>query len=394
MTLPLHMRREGFAPAAELAAVRDDEGVRLFDSPIGDRVWLVTRVADVRRVLGDPVVFGNSAHHLVPGAPAMSEEELARVRPGNPLGYDPPGHTRLRRLVAPGFTARRVRLLEPRVREIVRDHLDAVAAAGPPADLVPAFALPVPSLVICELLGVPYAERSEFQQRAADFFDVSLSPDERFAVALRSRAYLAELVARARVEPGDDLLGVLARAGGPADGGLADDELVGVADLLLLAGHETTANMLSLGALALLRHPDQCRLLRERPDLDDAAVEELLRWLTVVHTGVPRVVTADVELGGRELAAGDLVVCSLPAANRDPDLLAGADDLDLTRSPVSHVAFGHGVHHCVGAPLARLEMRAAFPALVRRFPDLRLAGEPVFRSQQVVHGLSSLPVAW
>ncbi|WP_306750206.1 cytochrome P450 [Saccharothrix yanglingensis] len=389
MTLPLHMRRDGFAPAAELAAARDEDGVRLFETPIGDRVWLVTRVADVRRVLGDPARFGNSARHLVPGAPALSDEELARVRPGNVLGYDPPEHTRLRRLLAPGFTARRVRLLEPRVHEIVHDHLDAMADAGPPADLVPAFALPVPSLVICELLGVPYAERAEFQQRAADFFDVSLTPEQRMDVALRSRAYLAGLVDRARVDPGDDLLGVLVRAG-ELDG----DELVGVADLLLLAGHETTANMLGLGVHALLRHPDQLRLLRERPELVDGAVEELLRWLTVVHTGVPRVVTADVELGGRELAEGDLVVCSLPAANRDPDLLPDADELDLTRRPTGHVAFGHGAHHCLGAPLARLEMRAALPALLRRFPDLRPAGEPEFRPRQVVYGLSSLPVTW
>ncbi len=171
--------------------------------------------------------------------------------------------------------------------------------------------------------------------------------------------------------------------------------MVGIADLLLLTGHETTANMLALGVLALLRHPEQFRLLHDEPERADAVVEELLRWLTVVHTVVPRVTVTDVELGGQALGPGELVVCSLPAANRDPALVPEPDRLDTTRDAGSHVAFGHGVHHCLGAPLARAEMRIAFPALVRRFPAPRVAGQhPRYRTHQVVYGVASLPVTW
>ncbi|MFC6089174.1 cytochrome P450 [Saccharothrix lopnurensis] len=384
-TPPLHMRRAGFDPVPELSALRDG-GVRLVDLPQGDRVWLVTRLADVRAVLGDPRRFGNSAHHVVPGAPALSEEELALVRPGNPLAFDPPEHTRLRRLVAGEFTGRRMRALEPWVHEVVRDRLDALERAGSPADVVAGFALPVPSLVICELLGVPYADRDAFQDRYTRFFDISLPPERRLAIALESRAYLAELADRARSAPGDDLLGALVRSD------LREEEVVGLVDLLLLAGHETTANMLSLGMAVLLAHPDRRAALLAAPE---TAVEELLRWLTVVHTGVPRVVTAEVELGGRVLEPGDLVVCSLPAANRDPDLVADPDELDLAREAGSHVAFGHGVHHCLGAPLARMEMRVAFTALLTRFPGLRVVSPELrFRDEQVVYGLEELLVAW
>ncbi|GAA1269531.1 cytochrome P450 [Saccharothrix xinjiangensis] len=384
-TLPLHMRRAGFDPAPELSAQRD-EGVRLVDVPQGDRVWLVTRIADVREVLGDPRRFGNSPHHVVPGAPALSEEELAAVRPGNPLAFDPPEHTRLRRLVAGEFTGRRMRWLEPRVHEVVRDRLDALERGGPPADLVTGFALPVPALVICEMLGVPFADRDAFQDRYARFFDVTLASEERLGIALESRAYLAELARRARSAPGDDLLGTLVRSD------LGEDEVVGLADLLLLAGHETTANMLSLGVATLLAEPDRRARLLAAPEV---VVEELLRWLTVVPTGVPRIALVETELGGRAVLPGDLVICSLPAANRDPELVPDPDALDLGRQAGSHVAFGHGVHHCLGAPLARMEMRIAFQALLTRFPDLRVVStDLVFRSEQAVYGLDELLVEW
>jgi cytochrome P450 len=379
------MRRAGFDPVPELAAMRDGP-VRLVDLPQGDRVWLVTRIADVREVLGDPRRFGNSPHHVVPGAPALSDEEMAAVRPGNPLAFDPPEHTRLRRLVAGAFTGRRMRALEPWVHEVVRDRLDALERGGPPADLVAGFALPIPSLVICELLGVPYADRDGFQDRYNRFFDVSLPPERRLAIALESRAYLADLADRARSAPGDDLLGALVRSD------LREEEVVGLVDLLLLAGHETTANMLSLGVAALLARPDRRAALLAAPE---AAVEELLRWLTVVHTGVPRVVLAETGLNGRVLLPGDLVVCSLPAANRDPELVPAPDELDLRREPGSHVAFGHGVHHCLGAPLARMEMRIAFQAVLERFPDLHVVSPDLrFRDEQVVYGLDELLVAW
>jgi cytochrome P450 len=262
---------------------------------------------------------------------------------------------------------------------------------GPPADLVTDFALPVPSLVICELLGVPYADRAGFQQTSNRILDASLSPDERAAAASEARAYITGLITAIRGNPGEDLLGMLVREHGDD---LSTAELAGIGSLLLIAGHETTANMLALGTLALLRHPDQLKLLRDEPDRVDAAVEELLRWLSIVHTGTIKITTAEVRLGDRTIGPGETVICSLPAANRDPGLVPNPDDLDIRRDAIGHVAFGHGVHHCLGAPLARMEMRIAFPALLRRFPELRLAGDPAYRSFTVIHGLTTMPVAW
>ncbi len=393
MSPPLHMRRDGFHPVPELSALRNDEGVARIRTVFGTDAWLVTRFEDVRTVLSHPELYSNALVPPLrpPGAPPPSAEEAAAMRAGNLLGSDPPEHTRLRRMLTAQFTVRRMRRLEPRVQQIVDDHLDAMERGGPPADLVTDFALPVPSLVICELLGVPYADRAGFQGTSKRILDVSLSPDERAAAAAEARAYIAGLIERMRTDPGDDLLGMLVREHGDE---LSDAELTGIGTLLLLAGHETTANMLSLGTLALLRHPGQLTLLRDEPDRVGAAVEELLRWLSIVHSGTVKITTSEVRLGDRTLGPGETVICSLPAANRDPGLVPNPDDLDIRRDAIGHVAFGHGVHHCLGAPLARMEMHIAFPALLRRFPGLRLAGEPLFRSLTVVHGLTTMPITW
>ncbi|MFD0662094.1 cytochrome P450 [Thermocatellispora tengchongensis] len=391
--LPLHMRRDGFDPVPELSALREGEGVRRVTTPLGLEAWLVTRFADVREVLGDSERFSNVLHRAVrvPGMEGYTEEELARLRAGNMLACDPPEHTRLRRMLTPEFTVRRMRALEPRVRRIVADHLDAMERGGPPADLVSAFALPVPSLVICELLGVPHTDRGDFQRRTSRMLDLSLSFQERTQAQRESREYMAGLVARAAADPGDDLLGMLVREHGDD---LSADELAGIGSLLLLAGHETTANMLALGTLALLRHPVQMALLRKEPERIEAAVEELLRWLSIVHSGAFKVTTTDVEIAGVRIPE-EAVVCVLPAANRDPGLVPDPDRLDITRGGLGHVAFGHGVHHCLGAPLARMELRIAFPALLERFPGLRETGRaPEFRSFHIVYGLNSLEVAW
>ena len=394
--LPLHMRRDGFDPVPEMRDLRDDEGVRRVTTTFGASAFLVARHADVKAVLADSARFSNAGRRLFqdPEAPPITDQEFARLRAGNLLGSDPPEHTRLRRMLTPEFTVRRMRRLEPRIVEIVEEHLDAMATAGPPADLVADFALPIPSLVICELLGVPYADRAGFQARTSRLLDISLPVSERAELGRESRAYMADLVARAQAAPGEDMLGMLVREHG-AD--LATDELVGVAELLLIAGHETTSNMLGLGTLALLRHPDQLALVRDDPTAVAPAVEELLRWLGIVHSGVPRVTTQDVELGGVTLPADSLVILALAAANRDPRFVADGDDLDVTRDAAGHVAFGHGVHHCLGAPLARMEMRTAFPALLRRFPRLALAvpfDEVGFRAFHFIYGLRSLPVTW
>jgi cytochrome P450 len=284
-----------------------------------------------------------------------------------------------------------MRRLVPRVEEIVAQHLDAMEQAGPPAELVGDFALPVPSMVICELLGVPYEDRAGFTARSSRQLDSTIDVHERIQLADAARAYMADLVARHRADPGDDLLGMLIREHSDE---VTDDELIGIGNLLLIAGHETTSNMLSLGTLALLEHPEQLARVRDDPASVDPAVEELLRWLGVVHGGFPRAATQDTTIGGHPVATGELVVSSLAAANRDPAVVEHGDDLDITRPPAPHLAFGHGIHHCLGAPLARIEMRVAFPALLQRFPSLRLAGEPDFRHRTLIYGLHRLPLAW
>jgi cytochrome P450 len=390
------MQRNGFDPAPELTGMRDGPGIERIRNAFGTEAWLVTRFADVREVLSDPERFSNArlpARFGRPdGTPEVSPEEIARMRAGNLLAADPPEHTRLRRMLTPEFTVRRMRRLEPRIREIVDEHLDAMQRHGPPADLVAEFALPVPSLVICELLGVPYADRADFQARTNRVLDLRIPAEERIRASRESRTYMAELVAGAQADPGEDMLGMLVREHGDD---LSTDELIGIASLLLIAGHETTANMLGLGTLALLRHPDQLALVRDEPERVDAAVEELLRWLTIVHTGTAKVATVDTEIAGQPIAAGDVVMCALPAANRDPELRRDPERLDVTRGGVGHVAFGHGIHHCLGAPLARMEMRIGFPALLRRFPGLaEVPGTAGFRSFHVIYGLTSLQVTW
>jgi cytochrome P450 len=390
--LPVHMRRSGFDPVPELAQLREQGGLTQVETPFGESAWLVTRHADVRALLGDSGTFSNAwTFGAVAG---LDEEEAAAARRGNLLAYDPPEHTRLRRMLTPEFTMRRMRRLEPRIVEIVDEHLDAMQRAGAPRDLVAEFALPVPSLVICELLGVPYADREAFQERTSKQLDMSLPMPRRQELQVESRAYMAELVGRAQADPGEDFLGMLVREHGDD---LATDELIGIAGLLLVAGHETTSNMLGLGTLALLLHPGQLALVRDDPAAVGPAVEELLRWLSIVHSGTPRVTTTDVEVAGQVIPAGSTVVFALPAANRDPDLVDDPDTLDVTRGTMNHLAFGHGLHHCLGAPLARMEMRIAFPALLRRFPALRttVSFEDVdFRSYHVVYGLRELPVTW
>jgi cytochrome P450 len=393
---PLHMRRDAFNPTPELREIRETTGVRTITSAFGTDVFLVTRHEDVKTVLSDHERFSNGRPpgFAVPGAPNIPEEEQASARAGNLLGLDPPEHQRLRRMLTAEFTIRRMKRLQERVVQIVDAQLDAMEKAGPPADLVASFALPIPSLVICELLGVPYDDRDDFQRRTARQLDLSIPIPERMELQRQGRGYMSSLVERARRQPGEDILGMLVREHGHE---LTDDELIGIASLLLLAGHETTSNMLGLGTLALLRHPDQLAAVRDNPDAIGPAVEELLRWLSIVHTAIPRITTTDVEIAGMPIPAGRLVFVSLPSGNRDPEFIDSPEVLDIRRGAPGHLAFGHGVHHCLGAPLARMEMRIAFPALLRCFPTLALAEDFTdvpFRSFHFIYGLKSLEVAW
>ncbi len=393
--MPVHMQRVGFDPVGELAQVRENEGVTRAMTPFGMPAYLVLRYDDVRAVLADPVRFSNARTSLqVMNGPQVGEDEILQLRAGHLLALDPPEHTRLRRMLTPEFTVRRMRRLAPRIQEIVETHLDDLEREGRPADLVQSFALPVPSLVICELLGVPYSERQGFQERTRRQLDASVPIEDRLALQQEGREFMREQVARAKASPGEDMLGMLVREHGEE---LSTEELVGIASLLLIAGHETTANMLGLGFLALLRHPEQLAMVRDDPAMVAPAVEELLRWLSIVPSGIPRTTTTSVTLAGTTIPAGELVMASLVAANRDPALVADPERLDITRGALGHLAFGHGVHHCLGAPLARMEMNIAFPALLRRFPNLALATpfEDIgFRAHHIIFGLHSLPVTW
>ncbi|GAA3241281.1 cytochrome P450 [Nonomuraea helvata] len=387
-------RPHPFDPPAALRPIRDQGPLHRMTYADGRPGWLVTGYAEARTVLDDPR-FSNSFDSGF--SPPIAELAVAKapeavLPPGFFLALDDPEHARFRKLLTGQFTTRRMQALEPRIIEIVEARLDEMARTGPPVDLVAAFARPIPSMVICELLGVPYGDRDRFLEDADTMVDLERTAGERAAAVGRVMGYLAELVGRKHAEPADDVLGGLV-----AGGELTDAELAGVGTFLLVAGHDTTANMLGLGSFLLLQNPAQAALLREDPALADRAVEELLRYLTIAHIGPIRVATDDVPMSGHTIRAGETVTISLPVVHRDPDRFADPDRLDLTRDGGGHLAFGHGIHQCLGQQLARVELRVAYPALLRRFPGLRLAVPPEqvpLRPRATLYGVNRLPVTW
>ncbi|MER6961403.1 cytochrome P450 [Streptomyces sp. NPDC000618] len=388
---PLPRHRPLLDPAAEYGRwVRERPLTRI--SLWGDlHPWLVTRNEDARAVLSDARF---SSENVRPGFPGLQPTPPPRT-PGQLFAMDPPDHTRLRRMLIPEFTFRRVEQLRPAIRKITDELLDGLVKQQRPADLVEHFTLPLPLLVICELLGVPYADRDFIHRQAAAFATVSAGPEAMRAGWAALFGYLQELLAAKAGEPGDDLMSKLA-AERVATGEATSAEAAGMLVQLLIAGHETTASMLSLGVVALLRHPDQLAALRADDGLVPGAVEELLRYLTVVHIGMRRIATEDVEVGGVTVRAGEGVVVALQAANRDPAVFADPDTLDITRDAGQHLAFGHGLHHCLGQSLARAELQIALPTLFRRLPELRATGpaEEFAFEGRAVHGVRELPVAW
>ncbi|MFE7301143.1 cytochrome P450 [Streptomyces sp. NPDC057579] len=381
-----------FDPPPEYRTLREQDPVAEVTLPDGLTGWLVTGYEEVREMLADPR-FSSRRRQLRTGGAVDGDGSPPPPAPGMFIMMDPPEHTRFRRLLTGRFTVRRMRQLTPAVEKIVAEQLDAMAAAEGPVDLVQAFALPVPSLVICELLGVPYADREEFQRTSATLIRLDASPEEVQQAQQAMNQFIGRLAVAKRAEPGDDILSDLVRSGE-----LTDAELAGVGGLLLLAGHETTANMIALGTLCLLHNPDQWEALRADASLLDTAVEELLRYLSVIQYGVRRTAVEDVELGGHRIPAGSTVVASLSSGNRDTEHFGDdPDQLDVGRTYSPHLAFGHGIHQCLGQQLARVEMKAAFSALLDRFPTLRLA-VPVedvpMRDDMLVYGVHKLPVAW
>lgn len=387
-------RAEGcpFDPPPGLRALQEEGPLARVGLWDGSTPWLVTRHAEQRALLGDPRL---SADFTRPGyplqAPRVGRSTVSFIM------MDDPEHARLRRMVTAWFTVRRVEAMRPAVQKIVDDLLDDMLAGPKPVDLVEAFALPVPSLVICELLGVPYADHDFFQAQSKTLIRRGLPPEERAAAGARLSEYLDRLVGDKRAEPGDDLLSQL--AGRVEAGELSQAEAAQMGVLLLIAGHETTANMIALGTLALLRNPGQLALLRDGgdPALVAGAVEELLRYLTITHSGRRRVALADIEIAGQVIRAGEGVILPNDVANRDPAVFPGPDELDLRRDARRHVAFGFGVHQCLGQNLARMELQVAYGTLYRRVPTLRLATDLEripFKHDGQVYGVYELPVTW
>ncbi|MEU4233963.1 cytochrome P450 [Nonomuraea sp. NPDC026600] len=380
-----------FDPPKELIDAREHGPISRYPFPDGHQGWLVTGYDLVRSILADPRF--SSRKELMSHHPTIDygDIEVPPAPPGEFLLMDEPQHSRYRKPLVGKFTVRRMRLLTERVEQITAEHLDAMEKAGPSADLVTAFAKPIPAIVICELLGVPYEDRGSFQGHIDKFLSGEVSDEELIAAYMATQQYLAELVAAKRANPTDDVLSDL------TDSDLTNEELRGVALILLAAGLDTTANMLALGTFALLRTPAQLAALRADPTLTDNAVEELMRYLSVAKQFV-RVALEDVELGGHTIEAGTTVILSLNTANRDPERFTDPHVLDLRRQDGGHLAFGHGIHQCLGQQLARVEMRAAFSALINRFPTLRLAvpaEEIALRPETAdIYGVKSLPVTW
>ncbi|MFI7144234.1 cytochrome P450 [Nonomuraea sp. NPDC050022] len=377
-----------FDPPTGLAELREQRPLSRLAYPDGHEGWLVTSHALVRAVLADSrfSVRAELRHMPISGAPDSDQPPP----PGMFGGMDAPDHTRYRNLLTGKFTVRRMRQLSERVTRITEEHLSAMERQIGPVDLVTALAQPVPAQMICELLGVPYQDRARFQQHALDLFRLNAPPEELAAAYGAVHAFVQELVAAKRTAPTDDLLSDLTETD------LNDEELVNIGFSLLGAGMDTTANMLALGVFALLVHPDQLAALRANPGIADRAVEELLRYASIIPFTI-RTALTDVELNGEVIKAGETVTISVPAANRDPAHFADPDTLDLLRSTSGHVAFGHGVHQCLGQQLARVELQVALPALVTRFPDLRLAvpvQDVALRTDMLIYGVHALPVVW
>ncbi|MGQ5640640.1 MULTISPECIES: cytochrome P450 [unclassified Streptomyces] len=381
-------------PPTALGRLRSEDPITPMAFPDGHIGWLVTSHFLARAVLADPRFSARQELHHHPAFDhPFGQEQIQPAEPGSFIGMDPPDHTRYRKLLTRHFTTRRIKELATRIEEIVEARLDALEGAGRGADLIEEFALPIPTLMICEILGVPYDEQDMFRHDVATFFRLDSTLEETHGAYANMLAYLGQLVPRKRAEPGSDLISTLIEGEE-----LSDQEIATMALVVLIAGHETTASMLGLGVFALLTHPEEWARLRDDPSLMDGAVEELLRYLPLFRAGLMRTALVDVELGGRQVKAGQCLVLQLSSANRDPQHFEGDPErFDPTRRATGHLAFGHGVHQCLGHQLARVELRIAYGALLRRFAGLRLAvpaEEVPLGTDMAIYGVHRLPVTW
>jgi cytochrome P450 len=382
-------------PMSYFSRMRADGLPRNVVLPDGSRAWLVTRYADARGALADPRLHKDWAGKLA--GEDWTPDPVTGYLSKHLLNVDPPAHTRLRKLVTKAFTPRRVAELRPRIEAITAGLLDGMtaswAAGATELDLIERFAFPLPVTVICELLGVPADDQDKFRAWSQAIVSTG-APEEFYAAGAAMFHYFTELVAAKRTEPADDLVSALVAARDDDDS-LTERELIAMLFLLLVAGHETTTNLIASGTLALLTHPDQLARLRADPALLPGAVEELLRYVNPLNHATERFTVDPTEIGGVTIPARHWVLAVTSSANRDPERFPYPDRLDVGRDAVGHLAFGHGIHYCLGAPLARLEGEIAFGALLSRFPSLSLAvpeADLRWRPSSLIHGLETLPV--
>jgi len=385
MVVPLPHQRLGLDPAPDLRELAKSGPLHEYDTEPGldgHKQWLVTGYDEVREILADANRFSSMR-------PVDDEADRARL-PGILQAYDPPEHTRLRGSVAAAYTVRRIERLRPRVEKIVEDCLDDLEGMGSPVDFVRHAAWPIPGLIGCEFLGVPLDDQTELSRMFRDSRESRL-PRQRTLAGLGVVSYAQKLAARTRLDPGEGMIGFIVREHGDE---VTDEELAGLAEGILIGAVEQMASQLAIAVLLLVTHPAQAALLRERPELANNATEEVIRYGSIVETPSPRTALVDMRLGGRDIHAGDVLTCSLLAVNR-----AQGDRFDITaENSAEHMAFGHGIHHCIGAALARIQLRVALPALVRRFPSLRLAvPEEDLRfkpGRPAPFAVEELPVEW
>lgn len=382
-------------PYPTYARLREHAPIQRVRLPDGFAVWLVTRYDDVVAIFKDERFVKDYRNTLPPDQRAQfhSGPGVFAILNRHMLDRDPPDHTRLRALVSKAFTPRMIEQLRPRIQTIADDLLQAVQDQGQ-MDLIDAYAFPLPITVISEMLGVPLADRDTFRRWSNVLVGDSPDPAGQYEAAVGFTTYLRDLVNQRRRTPASDLISGLVQAEEQGDK-LSEDELLAMLFLLLVAGHETTVNLIGNGTLALLQHPDQMQKLRDDPTLLKPAIEELLRYDGPVETSTFRFAREDVEIGGQTIRRGEPVLVVIAAANHDPAHFAAPDQLDVTRTDNRHVAFGHGIHFCLGAPLARMEGQIAIGTLLRRMPDLRLAvpaDQLQWRPGLLIRGLQRLPV--
>lgn len=384
------LQRIGLDPVPEMARIRREEPLHRLDLPFDFTAYLVTGHEQARQVLTARDTYSTDIRHLFSGDGPATSDDIGG------LGFtDPPVHTRLRKIITPEFTMRRLARLEPMIEQIVDRALDDLEAAGPDADLAKVFAFPIPFNTICALLGLDYEDTQAFSKLGSARFDATNGGAAAFGAVSEQREFLFDAVARQRKEPGPGLIGQIIRDEGEL---ISDRDLAGLADGVFTGGYETTAGMIALSTIMLSRDPAYADLVRSgNRETLDRVIEELLRYFSVVQVAFPRFAKQDMELFGTQVKAGDVLLVSLSAANRDEaNSGANPDTFDPLRIPSSgHLAFGHGIHRCIGAELARMELRIALPKLLQRFPDLRLAvpeSELEFRQLSFVFGIESLPV--